>query len=76
METFSAIVLWAGSTMRKIASFILCAIMANACVTHFWLNQEFGFPMTLMACSALVFVLSFDTPPAVAVVSKPRSKKE
>jgi hypothetical protein len=63
LEAFSAILLWAGSNAKKLASFFLMAITANASLTHFWLDQEFTFPLALLGCSALVFVLSFDSPP-------------
>ena len=59
LEAFCAIVLWAGGTIRKMASFLLTILMANACLTHYWLEQDFGFPLTLMICSALVCGLSF-----------------
>lgn len=63
LEVFSAILLWAGSHAKKLASFFLMSIMANACLTHFWLDQDYSFPLSLMGCSALVFALSFDSPP-------------
>mmetsp|Transcript_11486 Transcript_11486/g.18750 ORF Transcript_11486/g.18750 Transcript_11486/m.18750 type:complete len:160 (-) Transcript_11486:103-582(-) len=71
LEAFCAIVLWAGGTIRRIASFLLTIIMANACLTHYWLDQDFGFPLTLMICSALVCVLSFSSERKLIVIPSP-----
>lgn len=71
LETFSAIVLWAGGNPRKLVSFFLMCIMASACLTHYWLEQDFTFPLVLLGVSTTVFVLSFET----TLVTK-ASKKE
>jgi hypothetical protein len=78
VEAFCAIVLWAGNTTRMVASFCLTVVMANACMTHYWLGQEFGFPMVLMACSGLVCFLSSGSQHGarVAAVSSPSKAKK
>ena len=74
LEAFSAIIIWAGNNVRKLAAVFLSIIMVNACLTHYWLNQDFTFPLVLLCCSVVVFVLSSDDTPMVKADKSSKKK--